>query len=219
MKYVNLDNCSVSEQANLDVSNIQQVDGNISSLSSVNNSSTVFNDLQDSSSLTKDGFDSNPNRIKVIVNNRAPTFRENETRIPVLKRIKRNTKLLEATKLPSVMNLNPRSIYNKIDEFLLLVEQYGSDLIFLSETWDRITQPLQSLIQLENYEVITSVNPRSFKGGQPALVINEEKFHIKHLNPDPITVPEGVEAVWALLTPKLGSNKSAIKHIAAIYYI
>ena len=104
--------------------------------------------------------------------------------------------------------------------FCSLWEQYGSDLIFLSETWDRVSQPLQSLIQLENYQVITSVNPRSFRGGQPALVINEEKFHIKKLNPEPITVPEGVEAVWALLTPKVGKAKGFIEHIAvaAIYY-
>jgi hypothetical protein len=95
-----------------------------------------------------------------------------------------------------------------------------SDLIFLSETWNRVSQPLQSLIQIENYEVISSVNPRSFRGGQPALVINNEKFHIKKLNPEPITVPEGVEAVWALLTPKTGKTKGFIKHIdvAAIYY-
>ena len=143
MKYVNLDNCSVTEeQANLDISDLQQLDGNISSLSSVNTSSTVTHDLQNSSSLTKDGFERNLNRIKVIVTDRIPIVRENETRIPVLKRIKRNTKLLEATKLPSVMNLNPRSIYNKIDEFLLLVEHYGSDLIFL---WDIVTQPLSHL--------------------------------------------------------------------------
>ena len=46
------------------------------------------------------------------------------------------------------------------------------------------------------------------------------QFHIKKINPEPITVPEGAEAVWALLTPKTGKTKGFIKHIAvaAIYY-
>ena len=186
-----------SVNISISLSDMCQVDGNIS-----------MNEFQEQ------------NHIPVLVTKREPSVNQRELRKPVLRRVKRSNKLMEATKLPSVMNLNPRSIYNKIDEFLLLVEQYGSDLIFLSETWDRVSQPLQSLIQLENYEVITSVNPRSFRGGQPALVINEEKFHIKKLNPEPITVPEGVEAVWALLTPKFGSTNGTVKHIAvaAIYY-
>ena len=91
---------------------------------------------------------------------------------------------------------------------------------FLSETWDRVTQPLENLINLENYRVITSPNPRNFRGGKPALVINEEKFHIKPLNPEPITVPDGVEAVWALITPKNSKQTNQFNHIAvaAIYY-
>ena len=74
-----------------------------------------------------------------------------EMRIPVRKVIKRSNLLLRAIDLPSVMNINPRSVYNKANEFLTLVEQYETDLIFMSETWDRINQPLENLIQLENY--------------------------------------------------------------------
>ena len=111
------------------------------------------------------------------------------------------------------MNINPRSIYNKVDQFLTLVQMYESDLIFMSETWDRAHQPLENLIHLENYRVMTAVNPRNFKGGKPALIINEEKFYIKPLNPEPITVPDGVEAVWALLTPKNSKTNNQCSHI------
>ena len=69
---------------------------------------------------------------------------------------------MNAVHLPSVMNINPRSIYNKVNEFLTLVEQYESDLICMSETWDRVTLPLENLIQLDGYKVITAVNPRNF---------------------------------------------------------
>jgi hypothetical protein len=58
------------------------------------------------------------------------------------------------------------------------------------------------LLQLENYRVISNVKQRDFKGGKPAIIINEEKYHIKALCPEPITVPIGVEAVWALITHK-----------------
>ena len=90
----------------------------------------------------------------------------------------------------------------------------------MSETWDRINKPLENLIQLENYRIITAPNPRNFKGGKPALIINEEKFFIKPLNPEPITVPDGVEAVWALLTPKNSKPNNQFSHIAvaSIYY-
>ena len=45
-------------------------------------------------------------------------------------------------------------------------------------------------------------------------------FFIKPLNPEPITVPDGVEAVWALITPKHSKPTKQFNHIAiaSIYY-
>ena len=128
--------------------------------------------------------------------------------------------MLQATHLPSVMNVNPRSVYNKANEFVTMVEQYQSDLILMSESWDRIKEPLETIIKIDGYKVYTAVNPRSFRGGKPAIVVNEEKFHVQNLSPEPITVPYGVEAVWVLLTPKSAKPNGFIKHIAAaaIYY-
>ena len=127
--------------------------------------------------------------------------------------------VLNAIHLPSVMHINPLSVYNKVNEFLTLVEQYLSDLICMSETWERVNLPLESLIKLDGYNVITAVNPRNFRGGKPALIINEEEYFIKQLNPDPITVPDGVEAVRALITPKYTkpSNQLGHKAGASIY--
>ena len=107
----------MSEQATCDISDIKQLDGNTSLSSDAN---YVNNSSNEGCS----------NQIPVIISSREGPVNNVDTRRPVLRRIKRSNKLLEATKLPSVMNLNPRSIYNNIDEFLLLLEQYGSDLIF-----------------------------------------------------------------------------------------
>ena len=118
------------------------------------------------------------------------------------------------------MNVNPRSIYNKINEFLLLLEQYEVDIAFMSESWERENLTLDQVIVKDNYKVISNVKQRDFVGGKPALIINEDKFHITEISPEPITVPVGVEAVWALITPKQVRQSSQVKKIviASIYY-
>ena len=122
--------------------------------------------------------------------------------------------------LPVIINLNPRSIYNKTEEFFELLEQYSAQVITISESWERENLPLQDLLHLENYKIITNVKQRNFKGGKPAIIVNEDKFYVKALCPDPITVPVGVECVWALITPKHTTPQSKVKHIAvaSIYY-
>ena len=182
------------------ISDIVQLDGNIS----LNISLTSHQ---------------NNNKIPVIKSNR-PTVFPTPKRKAFYKTIRRNNLVFQALNLSSVMNINPRSIYNKADEFSTLVEQYQSEVIFMSETWDRVTQPLEQIIKIENYKIITAANPRNFRGGKPALIINQDKYHIKPLNPDPITVPNGVEAVWALITPKDFKPSNQFSHIvvASIYY-
>ena len=93
------------------------------------------------------------------------------------------------------MNLNPRSIYNKVDDFKLLVEQYEVDVVCISESWERDNLPLEKLIEIENFKVISTVKRRDFREGNPALLINTEKYNVKELCPEIITVPVGVEAI------------------------
>ena len=90
-------------------------------------------------------------------------------RQPVRKTIKRNNVILQSMELPVIMNINPRSIYNKTEEFSVLLDQYSADLITISESWERDNLPLSELLQLENYRVITNVKQREFNGGKPAF--------------------------------------------------
>ena len=80
---------------------------------------------------------------------------KNEARVPVLKRIRRDNKVLQALELPVVLNLNPRSIYNKVDDFKLIIEQYQVDVAFISESWERDDLTLQDIIQIEHYKFIS----------------------------------------------------------------
>ena len=150
-------------------------------------------------------------RLKHQISSRLPSVR---------KVIRRNNKIIEAADLPIIMNINPSSIYNKSDELPILFEQYEASIICMSESWQRENYKLEDLLELENFKIITNVKERDFKGGKPAIFINLEKYHVKQLCPDPITVPIGVEAVWCLVTPKFRNINSKVKRIAvaAIYY-
>ena len=51
--------------------------------------------------------------------------------------MKRSNKLVQALALPKIVNLNPQSIYNKVDEFCTFVEEEGIDIVFISESHER----------------------------------------------------------------------------------
>ena len=158
-------------------------------------------------------------QIPVFVSNIRSDPVKQEVRRPVRRVIRRNNIILQSVCLPTVMNINPRSIYNKSDELPLLLEQYNGDIICMSETWERESFTLEQLLDLPDYEIITNVKQRDFKGGKPAIMVNSNKFIVKKLCPDPITVPVGVEAVWALVTPRRQSSHK-FKYIAvcSVYY-
>ena len=135
------------------------------------------------------------------------------------KRIKRCNKVLEALDLPSVLNLNPRSVYNKVNEFHTLVKELQVDCLFMSESWERESESLDKIIQLEDYQIISNVYQRLGRGGRPALIINTLKYHVDNLTNTLISIPWGIEITWAMLTPKQATSKSIVQKIAvaAIY--
>lgn len=197
-----------------DDQNIPQYDGNVTlDLSCLSESERL-----DGQSLSDDNC-TTPQSIPVIITPRQPVPVQSG-RLSANTVIRQNSKkVVTATQLPLVINLNPRSVYNKKDEFRTMMKQLEVDLCTMSESWDRDNLCLEDIIQMEGYEIIKNVLQRRGKGGKPALIINKEKYHIKKLCPTVLTVPPTVEATWALLTPKIQVN-SEVKHIAvaSIYY-
>ena len=127
-------------------------------------------------------------------------------------------KIKQSLLLPKIMNLNPRSIYNKLDEFVTFVEEEDIDLIFMSESHERAyptktgkNQTLKDIIDIEDFVVINNPHQREGKCGRPALVINSKKFKVEDLTNKAISIPNGVEIVWALITPKDATRLSKIK--------
>ena len=136
-----------------------------------------------------------------------------------IKTIKRSNNLIEALSLPSLCNMNPRSLYNKIDEFHEFVQNEDIDALFMSESWERESKTLSEIINLEDYQVVSNVHQRKGQGGTPALVVNTRKYEVTNLTNTLFPIKWGVEAVWAILTPKNMSISRKVKRLAcaAIY--
>ena len=105
-------------------------------------------------------------------------------------------------------------MYNKVENLKLFIKERDIHITFISESWEKVENPLQSLLQMDNYEVISNPHARKEGGGRPALVISSEMFNVENPNHCSINIPWGVECTWAILTPKNVTNSSLVKKIA-----
>ena len=128
--------------------------------------------------------------------------------------IKRSNKPFEALNLPIIANINPRSVYNKINEFHTFVKQEEIGVTFMSESWEREEKTLHDIIKLEGHVIVSNVFQRKGVGGRPAIIVNSNKYLVQNLTNTLINIKWGVEVVWCLLTPKDANSKSKIQKIA-----
>ena len=57
--------------------------------------------------------------------------------------VKRSNKVIQALSLPKIMNLNPRSAMNKIEELTTFIIEEDIDVSFISESHDRENKRLE----------------------------------------------------------------------------
>ena len=135
--------------------------------------------------------------------------------------IKTPQNVFQALHLPKVLNLNPRSAMNKIQEIKTFIEEVEIDVTFISESHDRENKKLEDHMNLPMHQIISNIYQRPTKepGGRPALIVNTNKYTVEDLTNTKVNIPWGVEATWALLTPKKISKDSIVKRIVlcAIY--
>ena len=93
-----------------------------------------------------------------------------------LKVIKRSNEVVQALVLPKVLNVNPRSIYKKKNEFEIFVKEEAIDLICMSESWEKKEKTLEKVIKIEDFCVISNVFQREGQGGRPAIIANTKKY-------------------------------------------
>ena len=73
-------------------------------------------------------------------------------------KFKMSKRIEQALSLPTLCNMNPRSVYNKLEEFHTFVKEEELDVIFLSESWEREYLTLDKVIRLEDHTVISNVS-------------------------------------------------------------
>ena len=78
--------------------------------------------------------------------------------------------------LPNILNVNPRSIYNKINNLKTFIKEKDIDLTCISESWERVENPLANVLDMEDYVVISNPHQRKTQGGRPAIVVNVKKI-------------------------------------------
>ena len=85
------------------------------------------------------------------------------------------------------------------------------DVICMSESWERYDNSVETLLKIENFEVISNFHQRKGRGGRPLVIANSKKYIIQNLTNTVIEIPWGVEIVWVLLTPKEILSNNMIK--------
>ena len=139
---------------------------------------------------------------------------QNNDKVPVKEQKNVPKKVEEALTLPTCMNLNPCSIYNKVTEFMTFIKEHQVQCVFLSESWERPAFDLSKLLDIEDFTVISNPHQRQGVGGRPALIVNTKLYHVRNLTNTFIKIPWGCEATWALITPRNVTNASKIQKIA-----
>ena len=71
--------------------------------------------------------------------------------------VNNSCKYYQALNLRKLVNMNPRSIYGKIKQFISFVKQQEIYIVFLSESWERENKRLADIITLKDYQVISNV--------------------------------------------------------------
>ena len=94
-----------------------------------------------------------------------------KTHTRTIKTIRRSNKLIECLKLPSVLNINPRSVYNKIDNLKTYIIVNEIELTCISESWERPEYPLDKLFDLDD-DVFHSI-----PGNAPPFKFNQTVVH------------------------------------------
>jgi hypothetical protein len=83
----------------------------------------------------------------------------------------------------------------------------------MSESWEHEHLTLKEVIKIEDYKAISNVFQRNGQGGRPAIIADSKKFEVENITQTSLNIPWGVEAVWAVLTPRYITNASKIQTI------
>ena len=111
------------------------------------------------------------------------------------KTLRRDNKTIQALTLPKIANYNMRSLFSKIENFSLDMQERFTDIGFLTEVWEQKENKkhqfkLEEMLELRGVKYISTPRPGAQRGGGAAIAVRTEKFTISKLN---IPIPKSVE--------------------------
>ena len=207
MNSVNRNNVTCTNDDILSFSAILQVDGNDSGVNDSTSTSDENSDASDTEYDTDDEADP-----CIIPANLSPMDEQNDATDGPL-RYDANIAEDERTPfVPLCLMMNCRSICNKADNLMEIMNQICPDLILASETWEREKMRLKDILKCRKFKSVSYYRKNRSPGGGCAIIFNEERFRSADAD---IIVPDGVEAVWSVFTPVAGSTQNMkVKRIA-----
>ena len=109
------------------------------------------------------------------------------------KTLRRDNKTIQALTLPKIANYNMQSLFSKIENFSLDMQERSTDIRFLTEVWEQKENKkhqfkLEEMLELRGVKYISTPRPGAQRGGGAA--VRTEKFTISKLN---IPIPKSVE--------------------------
>ena len=182
----------IQKNSDTELSNLFQVDGNIS-IPSLGDSTLFLNESSHYSSS-----------IPVVVSSRTSFLPQLERRACFNRHIRKDNNLLEALNLPAFTVYNMRSLWSKVNSLGEDIIERDVAISFLSEVWEKKENVLhqsciQELLELKGISYISTPRPGTRRGGGTAIAACPKKFSLVKLN---IEIPNSVEVVWGLLRPK-----------------
>ena len=111
--------------------------------------------------------------------------------------------------LPSLLLSNVTSLTNKMEEVTELVRTTGCDMMAITEAW----QIIPEVSNIENFVLFHHLRENRRGGG--VAVFCRADLNPSHLS---VNVPEGVEALWVRLTPRVHPRNTASILVCVIYH-
>ena len=169
------------ERSEVEFSDINQLDGNISMSLSVE--------------------ETEPLRVPVWCGHRPLRPAQEERRVSVRRTVRRDNRLVEALSLPSFTGYNMRSARAKLRSLGEDMEMRETDLSFLCEVWERedskdFQDKVEEVLEMTNIHYISNPRRGNRRGGGVGIAYTGIDFNITKLN---IPVEQPLEIVWALL--------------------
>ena len=178
---------------------IPQLDGNVTSLNSSVNSDDSSVDSNISSVNSDEQVDPVPDPAVFAVDKKGKLSLSPSMPVP---------------EFPLIMLANLRSAFNKAHSLNKMLTELGPEVLLAVETWERPNNRLEDLITSSGYRC-KSVYRTKTTGGGCAVIYNEKRQIVREL--DYINVPDGVEAIWAMVSSTKPSIKFKKICVAAVY--